>query len=140
MAESIAKFVVENLKPALDPLEVILSQWALCWDFFAGHPSFAALVAREGISGGPSSPYFQDNVASMNMLKTFMREAEAQGKIRKVSPAHFLFTLGTYCVHFHGSKALRDSVWEPGEREQARAEFLALVRDMIEPRRPALGS
>lgn len=134
VAESIRKFVVENLKPTSDPVEVILGQWALTWDFFAAHPSFAALVAREGISGGPSSPYFQENVASMNMLKVFMREAEAEGKIRKVLPAHFVFSLGTYCVHFHGSQALRASVWEPGELESARSEFLAQVRDMITPR------
>jgi AcrR family transcriptional regulator len=136
VADSIRKFVVENLKPTDDPVEVILGQWALCWDFFAAHPSFAALVAREGISGGPKSPYFQDNVASMDMLKVFMRTAESQGKIRAVRPAHFVFTLGTYCVHFHGSRALRDSVWEAAELADARAEFLAQVRDMIEPREP----
>src|SRR5262245_56492963 len=58
VAESVRKFVVENLKPTSDPVEVIVGQWALCWDFFAAHPSFAALVSREGISGGPDSPYF----------------------------------------------------------------------------------
>jgi AcrR family transcriptional regulator len=134
VAESVQRFAVANLQPGADPLEVIVQQCATTWDFFEAHPSFAALVAREGISGGPDSPYFQENVTSMNVLKRFMREAEKQGKIRKILPAHFVFALGSYCIGYHGSTALRDSVWEPEQQGEARAAFLAHVRDMLEPR------
>lgn len=134
VAETIQRSVAENLRPSEDPIEVIVQQWARTWDFFAAHPSFAALLLREGISGNRDSPYFAQNVASMAVLKAFMAEAARCGKIRKVSPAHFLFSLGSYCLSYHGAPAMRASIWQADDDRAARRQFLAHVRDLLAPR------
>jgi AcrR family transcriptional regulator len=134
VAESIRRVVLEQGIGSGTPLDIIVHQCAVCWDFFAAHPSFAALVARQGMDGGPTAPHFQDNVASVQIFQLFMLEAEKHGHIRKILPAHFVFAVGSYVINFHGAAALRDSVWPPEQQAQARETYLTFVRELLEPR------
>jgi AcrR family transcriptional regulator len=133
VAESIQKFVLENVRPNSDPLEAIVHACELCWDFFATSPSFAALVVREGLSGGPQSPYFKEHVSYVGVLKRFLEYAQGQGSVRPQLPAHFVFAVGSYCVNFHGATAFRDSIWSAAELAKGRAEYLAFVRALLSP-------
>jgi AcrR family transcriptional regulator len=134
VAESIQAFVVDNVRALSDPLEAIVHVCELCWDYFEGSPNFAALVVRQGLSGGPHTPYFKEHVTSVGVLKTFLAHAQAQGSARPLLPAHFVFAVGAYCVSFHGATALRDSIWSEAELAQARAEYVRFVRELLAPR------
>lgn len=133
VARSIHQFVSTHLHSTGDLSTSIVELCGLCWDFFADHPSFASLIAREGISGGPTSPYFHDNIATMEALKSFLATAREQGAIACASPAHFVFAAGTYCIDFHGASALRDALWAEDERETARTLYLDFVRRLLNP-------
>lgn len=133
VAESIQKFVLENVRLSSDPLEAIVHACELCWDFFAASPSFAALVVREGLSGGPDSPYFKDHVSYVAVLKRFLAHAQAQGSVSPQLPAHFVFAVGSYCVNFHGATAFRDSIWTEAELAEGRAEYVRFVRALLSP-------
>jgi AcrR family transcriptional regulator len=135
VAESIQRFVLDNVRVESDPLESVVHACALCWDFFADNPNFAALIVREGLSGGPHSPYFKEHVTSIGVLKAFLTHAAAQGIARAVLPAHFVFAVGSYCVNFHGATALRDSIWSEAELAQGRDEYVRFVRDLLAPPR-----
>ena len=135
VAESIQKFIFENVRIPADPLDAIVQACTLAWDFFEQRPNFAALVVREGLSGGPHSPYFKDHLDSVGALKVFLTHAQAQGIVQPLLPASFVFAVGSYCVNFHGATALRDSIWSTAELAEARVEYTRFVRAQLTPLR-----
>jgi AcrR family transcriptional regulator len=136
VAESVRKVLEQAFTSTCDPLEAVVSGCAASWDFFEKHPTFAALVVREGVSGGPASPYFAKNQASMALFKLFLESAAKNGQIRRVHPAHFAFNVGAYCLNFHGAPAMRHALFADDELGSARTRFLAHVRAMLTPKRP----
>jgi AcrR family transcriptional regulator len=136
VAETVREYIAENLPASQgDALEAIVHPCALCWDLFARYPSYASLAVREGISGnqGKGSPYLQENMATIGVLKRMLEAAQRSGAIREISASHFLFWVGTYCMSFHGASALRDSIWPVEEQASAREQYLNAVREMLVP-------
>lgn len=128
-------FVAAAMIGADEPVEAIVRQAGALWDFFAAHPNFAALVARESVSGalGDPSPFVAENAEALGHVRALFADAIRRRRLADVNVSEVLFWIATTCTTFHGCAPLRDAVWTAGDLDGARADFLASLRQRLEP-------
>lgn len=131
----VQRFVAEALVDATDPVDLVVRQAGALWDFFERHPSFAALVVRENVSGalGDPSPFVEQNASSILQLRELFAAAVREGRMAPVNTSYVMFWVTTTCMTFHGCRPLRDTVWTDEDLGHARRDFLEALRRMLTP-------
>ena len=126
--------LVAGLAGNKSPIDQLVSQSDMMWQFFERHPNVAAMVVRENISGGANgpSPYFDQHMQVIGMIRTNLKQAIGSGEIAQLNISAFIFWVTSYMSNFHGCRALRDATWEEHDLKQAREEFLHEVRRRLE--------
>lgn len=126
--------LVSELDGDKNPIDQLVSQCDMMWQFFERHPNVASMVVRENISGGANgpSPYFDQHMLVIGMIRANLKQAIGRGEIGQLNISAFIFWVTSYISNFHGCRALREATWEAHELNQAREEFLREVRWRLE--------
>ena len=136
VGREVQRFVAESMAGASDPVDAIVRQAAGLWDFFETYPSFAALVARENVSGalGDPSPFVEQNAEAILQLRAFFKAGIDEGLIAPVNVSYVLFWVTSTTVTFHGCRPLRETAFTDDDLGRARTDFLDALRRMLSPR------
>ncbi|HMV65609.1 MAG TPA: TetR/AcrR family transcriptional regulator [Myxococcota bacterium] len=135
VGERVQAFVADALIGADDPVDLMVRQAGALWDFFAAHPSYAALVVRENVAGalGDPSPFVAQNAESIRQLRALFDQAIAEGLMAPVNVSYVLFWVVSATMNFHGCGPLRETLWRTADLASARADFLASLRRTLTP-------
>jgi len=135
LGDEVRRCVAEAIVDATGPVDAIVRQAGALWDFFETYPSFAALVARENVSGalGDPSPFVEQNAGAIVQLRALFEGAIEAGLMAPVNVSSILFWVTSTTTSFHGCRPLRDTVWTSEDLATARRDFLNMLRTMLAP-------
>jgi AcrR family transcriptional regulator len=126
--------LVSDNSVANSPIDQLVSQCDMMWQFFDQYPNVAAMIVRENISGGTNgpSPYLDQHVQAIDLIRAYLSGAISRGEVAPINISAFLFWITSYITNFHGCIALRDATWQEQDIKNARGDFLGEVRNRLE--------